>query len=308
MKIFVKTPTGKTIAITFESALTVLDVKHKIQEYEGIPCDQQRLNFTAAQLQDGQTLAACGIGEQSMIQLALHMGESFEVTVQSDAGNPTSIRVDPEYLVLFLKIRIHEQKGIPIEQQMLILDGKCLDDDRRCKEYGIDAESQIRLLAVEKPFECPVCKEDFQPQGDLAPHCLMCGHSFCHRDLRALIEEEKVSCPVCTLETDMNLCVGGFPARNLNLLESLDRSIEHWGTSAKDAIPMCSNCDADANQRQATVVCTSCSLDLCDKCDVQIHSIKAFRSHQRSPVASSSSSVAKCCVHGDARKRFCIDC
>ena len=56
MKIFIKTPTGKTISLNLDGALTIYDVKLKIQKSEGIPPDQQRLNFASDQLQDRQTV------------------------------------------------------------------------------------------------------------------------------------------------------------------------------------------------------------------------------------------------------------
>jgi ubiquitin C len=71
MQIFVKTFTGKTIALEVEPMDTTENIKTKIQVKEGIRPDQQRLTYAGKELKYGFNLRDYDIQKHSTLHMML---------------------------------------------------------------------------------------------------------------------------------------------------------------------------------------------------------------------------------------------
>ncbi|KFH03438.1 ubiquitin family protein [Toxoplasma gondii VAND] len=70
----VKTMSGKTVVLdNVQGSDSILDIKRRVEQREGIPVDQQRLVFNGKQLENGKTVQDYNLSENSVLHLVLRL-------------------------------------------------------------------------------------------------------------------------------------------------------------------------------------------------------------------------------------------
>ncbi len=149
MQIFVKTLTGKTIALDVYSRDTIGNVKSKTQDKEGIPSNQQRLVYLRKTLENDRTVADYHIQKESYLIFALRIknnnGEAtrirnnygnIQIFVKTLTGKTTTLDVFPEDTIGNI---------IPTIKQRIIFSGKLLEDNKNLTDYCIHNGSTLHL-------------------------------------------------------------------------------------------------------------------------------------------------------------------
>ena len=158
MKIFIRKPNGGTITLEVESTYTIETVKSRIQDKEGIPPCDHRMNFAGMYLQVDRTLSFYNIQEESTLYLQFQtkFGACFDVKMMNGKivhiciglaySNTKPVIVEDAYV----KEEINNKEGIPNYQQMLLFAGKKLEDGQILSDCSI-----VRRCTVQGVANCP---------------------------------------------------------------------------------------------------------------------------------------------------------
>mgnify|MGYP002623310382 CR=1 FL=1 len=142
MHIFVKTLGGQSAMISIESSDSVEDLKNKVQAKLDIATNQQELIFEGKILEDGLKLSDYNISHES----TLYVSSVRYVIIKALSGKSLIVNVNHYDFVWQLKDKICEKVGIPSNKQVLIFDGKLLEDNKTLAHYQIEHESSIYLI------------------------------------------------------------------------------------------------------------------------------------------------------------------
>lgn len=151
-EIFVKTLTGKIITIEVSAEESIISLKKKVQEKEGIPPDQQALHYAGKELnEDNKDLKDYSIKKEATLHLILRLrGGSLNMGVHFS-------NLENKYLIEF-----SEAPQWRIVSRGLNLEGKCTNDSCQANKKRVWVQMGMGKYDINRvifELKCPSCKQ-----------------------------------------------------------------------------------------------------------------------------------------------------
>ena len=97
---------------------SIVDVKKKLEDKQGIPLKKQDLIYDGQPLEDEKCLDDYGIPDTATLDLK----SSLRIFAQPEKGSPIALSVKPTDKIADIKHKIDDKETIPAKQQRLLYD------------------------------------------------------------------------------------------------------------------------------------------------------------------------------------------
>ena len=144
--LFIKTLTGKTMTIVIQPTDTVLELKKKIEEKEGLQISHQCLICGGKALGDELTIHNCGVQNQSVLHLVLRLPSQGPLSITVEDGG-VSHQIDTTYgsTVGSVKEQLQTMSDIAVASQTLLFEGRVLADEETLGSCDITDGATLQL-------------------------------------------------------------------------------------------------------------------------------------------------------------------
>ncbi|KAL5705384.1 hypothetical protein ACHQM5_023693 [Ranunculus cassubicifolius] len=138
----------KNITLDVDMRDTILSVKERIQNKEGLTVSNQDLVYMGEELDDGHTVASYNITAGSTIYALVREGDGMKINVRNEEdGSVIALKVKGWYTVENVKNMIESMVGIAIEKQRLCADQVKLENNRTLADLNICEGDTLNLIS-----------------------------------------------------------------------------------------------------------------------------------------------------------------
>lgn len=150
-EVYVRAPSGRSHVFEVDPRETVDQLKTKLRDREGIPCDIQQFFYHDQLVETDRSLMDNNIISGSTLRLSIDQGRSTQIFISLQTRDTFSLWVSKSYTILRVKEMIAEKRGIASESQQLFFARTVLEDDRTLRDYTIETNHMLHVHVVYPP-------------------------------------------------------------------------------------------------------------------------------------------------------------
>lgn len=151
-EVYVRAPSGRSHVFEVNPGDSVDQLKIKLRDREGIPCDIQQFFHNGQLLESNRSLLESNVISGSTLRLAIDQGRSTQVFVSLQTRDTFPLWVNGSYTVLRVKEMIAEKKGIAPELQQIFFARTNLENDRTLNDYTIETNHMLHVQVIHPPL------------------------------------------------------------------------------------------------------------------------------------------------------------
>ena len=150
-EVYVRAPSGRSHVFEVNPGDSVDQLKTKLRDREGIPCDIQQFFHNGQVLDSNRSLLENNVISGATLRLAIDQGRNTQIFVSMETRETFPLWVNGSYTVSRVKEMIAEKKAIEPRLQQIYFARTLLDDDRTLRDYTIETNHMLHVQVVRPP-------------------------------------------------------------------------------------------------------------------------------------------------------------
>lgn len=191
-EIYVQTPTAGTRVFEVDPKGPVEQLKTKLRDRDGIPCDLQQLFYRDRLLDSNRSIEENGINSGSTLRLSIDRSRSTQISI-SFQQETFPLWVSRYNTILHVKRMIAEKKNISPDFQLFFA-RNVLENDRTLNDYTIETNHMLHVHLARLQFTVTVQGDENGPVQceELANQTVFDVKSFLFNKLNAPVKEQQL--------------------------------------------------------------------------------------------------------------------
>ena len=134
----------KKISLKVEENERIINIKNKIKKLERIPPYEYKLQFEGKKLEEYKNIEDYNLNNGCIIYLIYC--QFIQIYVRTLTGKYITVFAQESETILYIKEKIKYMTNISVDGQLLIYNGKYLEDNKTLSDYNIQEHNSIEFL------------------------------------------------------------------------------------------------------------------------------------------------------------------